>query len=189
MTVRTRTFSQAPKAVRSARGRWWDWKFPAGPCAYRAFHAYKRDALGLTVQVYGLGNEASPAAFRAVVRTHSVPPSLLSAFSPTSSPVEQELDLRYESRTKARQTRERKRGKKKRTTPIFSETEAIPASLLKCMRKGGRTRSARSTEWKARLGRPGRPGGRLGPSDRRNRTGKRIRRSSGIPDEKVVPPY
>lgn len=140
--------------MRSARGRWWDRNHPAGPCACWAFQAYKRNALGLTVQVHGFGDEASPAAFRTVVRTHSGPPSLLSSIFHDfqAERTTSRFVLRITNK-KASERRERKR--EKRTTPIFLETEQILLSLLKCMRESGRTRSACSTRiesptWKAR---------------------------------------
>lgn len=77
MTARFRTLSQAPQAVRSAGGRRRDWALPAGAPAGGAFQADKCDAVGLTVQVHRLRNISTAAAVRAVVRSHSSPPSLL----------------------------------------------------------------------------------------------------------------
>src|SRR5689334_14564844 len=59
MSARVRTFSQVPKAVRSACGRRWDWALPAGAPAGGTFQSDKRDAFGLTVQVHGLRNISS----------------------------------------------------------------------------------------------------------------------------------
>ena len=81
MTVRTTTFSQAPRAVRSARGRGWDLALSTGAPTYGAFQADKRNAFGLTVQVHRLRDISSTATIRAVVRTHTDPPSVLTAFS------------------------------------------------------------------------------------------------------------
>jgi len=62
MTARFRTFSQAPQAVRSARGRRRDRTFPAGAATNRAFGADKRDPVDLTVQVHGLRHISTAAA-------------------------------------------------------------------------------------------------------------------------------
>ena len=83
MTARFRTFSQAPQAVRSAGGRRWDRALPAGAPAGGTLQTDKCDALGLTVQVHRFRNISSTAAIRAVVRSHSSPPSLLKALSTT----------------------------------------------------------------------------------------------------------
>ena len=74
MTARFRTFSQAPQAVRSARGRRRDRKFPAGAATNRAFGADKRDPVDLTVQVHGLRHISTAAAVWAIVRSHSFSP-------------------------------------------------------------------------------------------------------------------
>jgi len=74
MTARFRTFSQAPQAVRSARGRRRDRKFPAGAATDRAFGADKRNPVDLTVQVHGLRNISTAAAVWAIVRSHSFSP-------------------------------------------------------------------------------------------------------------------
>ena len=83
MTVRLRTFSQAPQAVRSAGGRRRDWALPAGAPAGGTLQADKSDTFGLTVQVHRLRNIPTTAAIRAVVRSHSSPPSWLRALSIT----------------------------------------------------------------------------------------------------------
>jgi hypothetical protein len=75
-TVRFRTFSQAPQAVRSAGGRRWDWALPAGAPAGGTLQADKSDTLRLTVQVHGLRNVSTTAATWAVVRSHSSPPQV-----------------------------------------------------------------------------------------------------------------
>jgi hypothetical protein len=85
MTARFRTFSQAPQAVRSARGRRWDHEFPAGAPAGRTLQADKSDAVGLTIQVHRLRNISTTAAVRAVVRSHSFSPSVLNALSTTQA--------------------------------------------------------------------------------------------------------
>jgi hypothetical protein len=71
--ARARTFSQAPQAVRSARGRRWHGVFPTSACASRTLDPDKRDTLGLTTVVQGLGNISGTAAARAVLRIHSSP--------------------------------------------------------------------------------------------------------------------
>jgi hypothetical protein len=73
MTPRARTFSQAPQAVRSARGRGGDGVFPFVACAGRTLHADERDALGLTIHVHGSGNVSGTAAARAVLQIHCSP--------------------------------------------------------------------------------------------------------------------
>jgi len=65
------TFSQAPQAVRSARSSRWDRAFPASARADSTFHADKRDAVRLTVQVHRLRDISRTAAIRTVVRAHS----------------------------------------------------------------------------------------------------------------------
>jgi hypothetical protein len=77
VTARFRTFSQAPRAVRSAGGRGRDWALPACAPAGGALQADKCDAFGLTVQVHRLGNISTPAATRAVVRSHSSSPLMV----------------------------------------------------------------------------------------------------------------
>jgi hypothetical protein len=76
-------FSQAPLAVRSAGGRRRDSSFPAGAPTCGTFQTDKRDAFGLTVQIHWLRNISATAAIRAVVRSHSLSPSVLQAFSTT----------------------------------------------------------------------------------------------------------
>ena len=100
MTARGRTFSQAPQAVRSARGRRWDGVFPASASANGTLQTDKGDAFGLTVQVHRLRNISSTAAVRAVVRSHSYSPSVLLALSTTEAQVGLLIVLRYESRTR-----------------------------------------------------------------------------------------
>jgi len=73
MTPRARTFSQAPQAVRSARGRRWDRAFPTAADAGRTLHPDKGNALGLAADVHRLGNVSGTAAARAVLRIHSSP--------------------------------------------------------------------------------------------------------------------
>ena len=75
MAARTRTFSQAPQAVRSARSLGREFSFPAGTRADRALGSDKRDPLGLTVHVHRFRNISRAAAIRAVVRTQTSPPS------------------------------------------------------------------------------------------------------------------
>jgi hypothetical protein len=73
MTARARTFSQAPQAVRSARGRGGHRTFPSAAGAGRTLHADKCNALGLTLDIHGPGNVSGTAAARAVFRIHSSP--------------------------------------------------------------------------------------------------------------------
>jgi len=77
---RARTFSQAPQAVRSARGRRWDRVFPSSACAGRTLQSDKCDAFGLATDVHWLGNVSGTAAARAVLRIHS-PPSIATSFA------------------------------------------------------------------------------------------------------------
>jgi hypothetical protein len=91
--------SQAPQAVRSARGSGWDWALPASTRADWAFQTDKRYAVRLTVQVHGLRDISSAAAIRAVVRTQTSLPSVLIAFSTTWARNSRPSVLRYESRT------------------------------------------------------------------------------------------
>ncbi len=73
VTPRARTFSQAPQAVRSARSRRRPGCFPFAAGAGRTLHADKRDALGFTLDVHGLGKISGTAAARAAFRIHSSP--------------------------------------------------------------------------------------------------------------------
>jgi len=102
MTARFRTLSQTPQAVRSAGGRRWEWVLPASAPADRTLQADKSDAFRLTVRVHGLRDISSTAATRAVVRSHSSPPSGLRALSTTRARNLPEIVLRYESRTSLR---------------------------------------------------------------------------------------
>lgn len=130
MTVRTRTFSQAPRAVRSAGGRRWDGALPAGTAADWAFHADKCDALRLTVQVDRLRHISTAAAVRAVVRVHSSPPSCYEHCYANSPPASQQIILRYESRTSFSQTHRSPTIFEKFPVPIFFETKIHSAALL-----------------------------------------------------------
>jgi len=85
MTVRLRTFSQAPQAVRSASGRRWDWALSAGAPADSTLQTDKGNAFGLTVQVHGLCSISSTAATRAVVRIHSSPLGIASIVHDTAT--------------------------------------------------------------------------------------------------------
>jgi len=80
-TVRTRTFSQAPRAVRSAGGRRWDVS-PARTPANRAFDADKRDPLRLSIQVDRFRDISATAAVRAVGQSHSRPPQVKAILTP-----------------------------------------------------------------------------------------------------------
>jgi hypothetical protein len=100
VTVRLRTFSQAPQAVRSAGGRGRDWALPAGAPAGGTLQADKSDTFGLTVQVHRLGNVSTTATTRAVVRSHSSPPSWLKVLSITWALNSLQNVLRYELRTR-----------------------------------------------------------------------------------------
>jgi hypothetical protein len=77
--ARARTFSQAPQAVRSARGRGGCRIFPSAASTGRTLQSDKCHALGLTFYVHGPGNVSGTAAARAVVRIHP-PPQLLGVF-------------------------------------------------------------------------------------------------------------
>lgn len=79
MTPRARTFSQAPQAVRSARGRGWDHGSPSAACARRTFHSDKCHAFRLTIDVDRFGNVSGTAAARAVDRIH-LSPSIANEF-------------------------------------------------------------------------------------------------------------
>jgi hypothetical protein len=80
MTPRARPFSQAPQAVRSARGRRGHRAFPSTPCAGRTLQADECHPVGLTADVHGSGNVSGTAAARAVFRIHSSP-SIVRSFS------------------------------------------------------------------------------------------------------------
>ena len=79
--ARAGTFSQAPQAVRSARGRRWSRVSLAGARAGRTLHSDKCNTLGPTTDVHRLGNVSCTAAARAVLESHSFPSVALS-FSP-----------------------------------------------------------------------------------------------------------
>ena len=74
-TIRARTSSQAPQAVRSARGRRLDRASSSAPATGGAFHADERDSFRLTVDVHRFRDKSTAATVRAVVRVHSSPPS------------------------------------------------------------------------------------------------------------------
>ena len=73
MTPRARTFSQAPQAVRSARGRRGDGMSPSAAGAGRALDANECHAIRLTADVHRPGNVSGTAAARAGVRIHFSP--------------------------------------------------------------------------------------------------------------------
>jgi hypothetical protein len=73
VTLRAPTFSQAPQAVRSARGRWGKRTFPSTAFAGRTLQADECHAIGLTADVHRPGNVSGTAAARAVFRSHSSP--------------------------------------------------------------------------------------------------------------------
>src|ERR1700733_2437709 len=105
MTPRARTFSQAPQAVRSARGRRRRNRiFPTAACAGRALHTDKCDALGLAADVHGLGNVSGSATARAVFRIHSSPSVAKESFINSGSlrhkvnPVTKTEQARFEPR-------------------------------------------------------------------------------------------
>jgi hypothetical protein len=77
ITVRSRTFSQAPRAVRSAGGCRRDRVWPSAALACRASHTNKGDSLRSSIQVHRLRHVSTTAAIRAVVRFHSSPPSVI----------------------------------------------------------------------------------------------------------------
>jgi len=81
MTARARTFSQAPQAVRSARGRRWDRAFPSTACAGRTFHPNKCNAFGPTADVHRPGNIPGTAAARAILRSHLSPSVAIEFFT------------------------------------------------------------------------------------------------------------
>jgi hypothetical protein len=85
MTARARTFSQAPQAVRSARGRRWDRAFPSAARAGRTFHPNKCNAFGLTADVHRLGNIPGTAAARAILRSHLSPSVAIEFFTKSGS--------------------------------------------------------------------------------------------------------
>jgi hypothetical protein len=82
---RARTFSQAPQAVRSARGRRGNRISPSTACASRTLHADKCNALGPTADVHSLGNVSGAAAARAVFRIHSSPSVVKEFFTESRS--------------------------------------------------------------------------------------------------------
>ena len=85
MTPRARTFSQAPQAVRSARGRRRCRISPSTTGAGRTLYADKCNALGLTADVRRPCNISGTAAARAVSRIHSSP-SITKKFFTNSRP-------------------------------------------------------------------------------------------------------
>ena len=85
MTARARTFSQAPQAVRSARGRRWDRAFPSTACAGRTFHPNKCNAFGPTADVHRPGNIPGTAAARAILRSHLSPSVAIEFFTKSAS--------------------------------------------------------------------------------------------------------
>jgi hypothetical protein len=125
MTARFRTLSQAPQAVRSAGGRRWGWAFPSGARAGRTLQADECNAVGLTVHVHRLRNKSTTAAIRAVVRSHSSPPSVLGALSTKQARNFRQNVLRYESRTRF-----------ERTTGIFHRLARIVCSDSRESRPG-----------------------------------------------------
>jgi hypothetical protein len=80
VTLRAPTFSQAPQAVRSARGRWGKRTFPSTAFAGRTLQADECHAIGLTADVHRPGNVSGTAAARAVLRIHRSP-SIAKSFS------------------------------------------------------------------------------------------------------------
>ncbi len=81
VTLRARTFSQAPQAVRSACSRRRHRSFPAAAGTGRTLHTDKRNALRFTLDIHGLRHISGTAAARAAVRIHSSP-SVVGSFSP-----------------------------------------------------------------------------------------------------------
>ena len=86
MTAPGSYVSQAPQAVRSARGRRRHRIFPSAAGAARALQADKRNALGLTLDVHGPGYISGTAAARAAVRIHSSPSVAMEFFINPGSP-------------------------------------------------------------------------------------------------------
>src|ERR1700693_5045237 len=85
MTSLHLTFSQAPQAVRSARGRRWDRAFPSTACAGRTFHPNKCNAFGPTADIHRLGNIHGTAAARAILRSHLSPSVAIEFFTKSAS--------------------------------------------------------------------------------------------------------
>jgi hypothetical protein len=85
MAPRARTFSQAPQAVRSARGRRWNGVSPPSACARRTLQSDKCDTFGLTTSVHRLGNISGTAAAQAVRGIHSSPSIATESFTKFAS--------------------------------------------------------------------------------------------------------
>jgi hypothetical protein len=80
MAAQAGTFFQRLRAVRSARSGRWDWQFPSSARARGTLQPDKCDTFGLTVHVQRLRNIPCTAAARAVIRTHTSPPSIEKIF-------------------------------------------------------------------------------------------------------------
>src|ERR1700686_4330188 len=73
MTIRAGTFSQAPQAVRSARGRRGRRILPSAAGAGRTLQTDKCNAFGPTADVHRARNISATATAQAVFRSHSFP--------------------------------------------------------------------------------------------------------------------
>jgi len=71
MTPRARTFSQAPQAVRSARGRRRNGTLPPAASARRTLQADECHAIGFTANIHRPGNVSGAAAAQAGFRIHA----------------------------------------------------------------------------------------------------------------------
>jgi hypothetical protein len=122
MTPRARPFSQAPQAVRSARGRWGHQRFPSTPCARRTFQTDECHPVRLSTDVHRSGNVSGTAAARAVFRIQSSPSVAKEFFTNSRSPRH-----KVNSVTKREQIR-RQRGARCAHFPVRGSHTGLPLS-------------------------------------------------------------
>jgi hypothetical protein len=128
VAIRALTFSQAPQAVRSARGGW-GWVPTSTAVAGRTLQTDKCNTFGPTTDVHRPGNVSGTATVRAVFRIHSLPPQLL-ALSTTSGPGKPQTELCYEKRTRLRE------GVTNWRRPSSSSVSLRPRANVLCIGRG-----------------------------------------------------